>query len=78
VTSREVFDGRSVVVFSVPGAFTRGMGILVDRDDLVFGQRSWRCSMLVRDGVIEKMFIDGKHIRGADELQSWLRKAAAA
>jgi ATP-dependent Clp protease ATP-binding subunit ClpA len=34
------------------------MGMLVDKDDLGFGKRSWRYSMLVRDGVIEKMFIE--------------------
>ena len=40
------------------GDFTRGMGMLVAKDDLGFGERSWRYSMLVRDGVIEKMFIE--------------------
>ena len=40
------------------GDFARGMGMLVDKRDLGFGQRSWRYSMLVRDGVIEKMFIE--------------------
>lgn len=40
------------------GEFTDGMGLLVDKDDLGFGKRSWRYSMLVRDGVIEKMFIE--------------------
>jgi glutaredoxin-like protein len=40
------------------GDFTRGMGMLVDKRDLGFGDRSWRYSMLVRDGVIEKMFIE--------------------
>ncbi len=40
------------------GDFTRGMGMLVDKRELGFGQRSWRYSMLVRDGVIEKMFIE--------------------
>jgi glutaredoxin-like protein len=40
------------------GEFTEGMGMLVDKDDLGFGKRSWRYSMLVRDGVIEKMFIE--------------------
>jgi glutaredoxin-like protein len=118
VTSRDVFDGKTVVVFSLPGAFTPtcssshvprynqlvpqfkalgiddviclsvndafvmnewqraqnadrvtflpdgngeftdGMGLLVDKDDLGFGKRSWRYSMLVRDGVIEKMFVE--------------------
>lgn len=40
------------------GDFTRGMGMLVPKNDLGFGERSWRYSMLVRDGVIEKMFIE--------------------
>ena len=118
VTTDEIFKGKTVVVFSLPGAFTptcssthvprynqlatalkrhgvdeivcisvndafvmnewqkeqkahnitflpdgngdfsRGMGMLVAKEDLGFGERSWRYSMLVRDGVIEKMFID--------------------
>ena len=40
------------------GEFTAGMGMLVDKNDLGFGKRSWRYAMLVRDGVIEKMFIE--------------------
>jgi glutaredoxin-like protein len=40
------------------GAFTDGMGMLVGKEELGFGRRSWRYSMLVRDGVIEKMFIE--------------------
>jgi glutaredoxin-like protein len=40
------------------GDFTRGMGMLVSKQDLGFGDRSWRYSMLVKDGVIEKMFIE--------------------
>jgi len=35
------------------GEFTRKMGLLVDKSDLNFGQRSWRYSMLVRDGVVD-------------------------
>ncbi len=118
VTSEEVFKGRTVVVFALPGAFTptcssthvprynqlaaefkrhgvdevicisvndafvmnrwqaeqkawnitflpdgngefsRGMGMLVPKDDLGFGERSWRYAMLVKDGVVEKMFIE--------------------
>ncbi len=138
VTSDEIFAGRTVVVFSLPGAFTptcssshvpryaelleqfrahgvdevacisvndafvmhewqqqqraegirflpdgsghftRGMGMLVDRDDLGFGPRSWRYSMLVRDGVIEKMFIepaepgDPFHVSDADTMLKYL------
>jgi glutaredoxin-like protein len=40
------------------GEFTEGMGMLVNKDDLGFGKRSWRYSMLVKDGIIEKMFIE--------------------
>ena len=40
------------------GEFTDGMGMLVGKEDLGFGKRSWRYSMLVRDGVIEKMFVE--------------------
>ena len=118
VTSNDIFKGRTVVVFSLPGAFTPtcssshvprynqlaktfaehgvdevicisvndafvmnawkdeqhadnirflpdgngeftdGMGMLVNKDDLGFGKRSWRYSMLVRDGVIEQHFIE--------------------
>ncbi|HWC45249.1 MAG TPA: glutathione peroxidase [Casimicrobiaceae bacterium] len=118
VTTGELFDGKNVVVFSLPGAFTptcssthlprynelapvfrdegidtivcisvndpfvmeewakdqeaenvvlipdgngeftAKMGMLVDKSDLNFGKRSWRYSMLVRDGTIEKMFVE--------------------
>ena len=40
------------------GDFSRAMGMLVAKNDLGFGDRSWRYSMLVKDGVIEKMFIE--------------------
>jgi glutaredoxin-like protein len=40
------------------GDFSAGMEMLIDKTDLGFGKRSWRYSMLVRDGVIEKMFIE--------------------
>ncbi len=40
------------------GDFSEGMGLLVGKEDLGFGKRSWRYSMLVRDGVIEKMFVE--------------------
>jgi glutathione-dependent peroxiredoxin len=40
------------------GEFTEKMGMLVDKADLGFGKRSWRYSMLVKDGVVEKMFIE--------------------
>ncbi|MGV3345678.1 glutathione peroxidase [Enterobacteriaceae bacterium LUAb1] len=40
------------------GDFTRGMHMLTEKADLGFGPRSWRYSMLVRNGIIDKMFIE--------------------
>ena len=54
-------DQESENVFLLPdgnGEFTDGMGMLVDKADLGFGKRSWRYSMLVKDGVVEKMFVE--------------------
>ena len=64
------------------GAFARGMGLLVNKDDLGFGDRSWRYSMLVRDGVIEKMFIEPEvpgdpfEVSDADTMLNYLDPAA--
>jgi glutaredoxin-like protein len=143
VTSDEIFGGRTVVVFALPGAFTptcssthvprynqlapelgrhgvdevvcisvndpfvmnawrseqkahnvtflpdgngdfsRGMGMLIAKNDLGFGDRSWRYSMLVRDGVIEKMFIepdvpgDPFEVSDADTMLAYLAPDAA-
>jgi glutaredoxin-like protein len=40
------------------GEFSEALGLLVDKSAIGFGKRSWRYSMLVRDGVIEKMFLE--------------------
>jgi len=40
------------------GLFTEKMGMLVKKDNLGFGKRSWRYSMYVEDGEIKKMFIE--------------------
>ncbi len=40
------------------GEFTRKMGMLVDKSNLGFGMRSWRYSMVVNDGKIEKVFAE--------------------
>lgn len=40
------------------GEFSDAMGMLVDKGEIGFGKRSWRYSMLVRDGKIDKMFIE--------------------
>jgi len=47
-----------IVIPDGNGEFTDGMGMLVGKQDLGFGMRSWRYSMLVRDGVVEKMFVE--------------------
>lgn len=40
------------------GEFTRKMGMLVTKNNLGFGMRSWRYSILVNDLKIEKAFIE--------------------
>jgi len=40
------------------GDFTRGMEMMVKKDNLGFGERSWRYSFYAEDGVIKKMFIE--------------------
>ncbi len=40
------------------GEFTKGMGMLVKKENLGFGDRSWRYSMVVEDGVIKKLFVE--------------------
>ncbi len=144
VSSAEVFKGKNVIVFSLPGAFTptcssthvprynqlaevfkqqgideivcvsvndafvmnewkteqqadnitflpdgngdfsRGMGMLVSKEDLGFGDRSWRYSMLVKDGVIDKMFIepnqpgDPFEVSDADTMLGYIAPQVAA
>lgn len=66
------------------GEFTGGMGMLVDKNDLGFGKRSWRYSMLVRDGVVAKMFIepqvdgDPYGVSDADTMLNYLAPDAEA
>lgn len=38
------------------GEFTRHMGMLVNKDNVGFGMRSWRYGAVVKDGVIEAWF----------------------
>ena len=66
------------------GKFTAGMGMLVDKSDVGFGRRSWRYSMLVKDGVIEKMFIepekegDPLEVSDADTMLGYINPKAVA
>jgi peroxiredoxin len=48
-------------VFMLPdgnGDFTRGMNMMVKKENLGFGDRSWRYSMYIEDGIIKKMFVE--------------------
>lgn len=60
------------------GEFSEGLGMLVDKSNLGFGKRSWRYSMYVNDGVIEKMFIEPEkpgdpfEVSDADTMLSYL------
>lgn len=40
------------------GELSEALGMLVDKSAIGFGKRSWRYSMLVNNGVIEKAFIE--------------------
>ena len=40
------------------GVFTSGMGMLVSKDNLGFGQRSWRYAALIDNGVVQKAWIE--------------------
>ncbi|WP_028535152.1 glutathione peroxidase [Paludibacterium yongneupense] len=61
VMNEWALDQEAANLVMVPdgnGEFTAGMEMLVDKSDLGFGKRSWRYSMLVKDGVVAKMFIE--------------------
>ena len=49
------------------GVFTQGMDMLINKDHLGFGMRSWRYSMLVDNGEVVKIFEEpGKNNAGDD------------
>lgn len=64
-------------------AFTRGMGMAVDKADLGFGQRSWRYAMVVDDGVITQLFSEPQEpgdpygASEPDTVLAWLDPSAA-
>ena len=64
------------------GEFTDAMGMLVNKNDIGFGSRSWRYSMLVKDGTIEKMFIEAEvegdpfEVSDADTMLKYINKDA--
>ena len=67
------------------GDFTNKMGMLVKKNNLGFGDRSWRYSMFVVNGVIKKMFVeagfkdncktDPFKVSDADTMLNYLKKS---
>ena len=50
------------------GHFTRRMGMLINKEHLGFGYRSWRYVMVASDGMVEKWFEEpGINDEGADD-----------
>jgi thioredoxin-dependent peroxiredoxin len=68
--------------------FTRQIGMLVDKDNLGFGARSWRYAAIINDGVVEAWFEEpgradnhGEDPYGEsapENVLNWLRKNAVA
>lgn len=64
------------------GEFSQGMGMLVEKNNLGFGKRSWRYSMLVKDKVIQKMFIEPERpgdpfeVSDADHMLNFINSSA--
>jgi peroxiredoxin len=46
--------------------FTRSMGMLVNKSNLGFGNRSWRYAAVVQNGIIEKLFVEAGQRDNAD------------
>lgn len=55
---RDQFADNITMLPDGNGEFSKALGFLVDKSAIGFGPRSWRYSMVVNDGVIEKMFIE--------------------
>jgi glutaredoxin-like protein len=76
--------GNLVLLPDGNGDFAAGMGMLVDKSAIGFGKRSWRYSMLVRNGVIDKMFIepdkpgDPFEVSDADTMLKYINPKAIA
>ena len=78
-------DQEAENVLMIPdgsGEFTDAMGMLVNKNDIGFGSRSWRYSMLVKNGTIEKMFIEPEvegdpfEVSDADTMLKYINKDA--
>ncbi|KAF8817921.1 redoxin domain-containing protein [Cardiosporidium cionae] len=47
--------------------FSNSLGLLVDKNNLGFGRRTWRYSMVINDGIVEKAFIEPGKSHNAPE-----------
>jgi peroxiredoxin len=66
--ARHLGIGRIKMLPDGLGHFTRRMGMLVNKEHLGFGHRSWRYTMVVDDGVVEKWFEEpGINDHGLDQ-----------
>ncbi len=69
------------------GEFTRKMGMLVNKENLGFGPRSWRYAMVVNNGEIEQIFVepgleddcptDPFEVSDADTVLAWIKGETA-
>lgn len=48
------------------GTFTEAVGMLVDKDNLGFGKRSWRYAAIIDDGVVEMFFPEASKTDNAE------------
>lgn len=82
--ARDQHADEIVFVPDTHGELTRRLGMLVDRPDAPLGPRSRRYSALVREGVIEKSFVepdapgDPFEVSDADTLLAYLDPSAKA
>jgi len=85
----EVQGIRNIKVIADGSAvFTRKMGMLVSKDNLGFGARSWRYAAVVRDGVVEAWFeepgLEDNHgedpygVSSPETVLAWLKDDAQA
>lgn len=49
---------KITMIPDVDGEFSYKLGFLKNRNEMCLGNRSWRYSMVINDGIIEKMFIE--------------------
>ena len=59
--------GKVKVIPDGNAEFTRKMGMLVDKENLGFGQRSWRYALIIEDGNILENFVESGFTDNADD-----------